>query len=95
MPRRKRRRRSGFGVRSIMKFVRLGALAAPAVGTMLDPSVSGGHAKAERILALYTGYAMNMRRFEWQWLVRGWTPYIVACLVTHGVPKIAGLIRRL
>lgn len=89
------RRAAFLSVSTVMRFARIGALLAPAAGTLLDPRIRGGYSKIERITALYTGYAMNDRKFHWEWLIRGWTPYVMTMLVTKGIGKLSGIIRRL
>jgi len=95
LPRRKRRS-YGFGVRSLMKFARLGALAAPAIGVALKKDLSGEN-KVALALRYYTGYDINdpNRGVQLAELKKGWLPYILTSIITYGISKINGIIRRL
>jgi len=100
MVRRRRSRRKGRGrgksaQRTVFKLIRLGALAAPAIAEAVS-----GKATIDKIAdagEAYTGY--NFRYPERGWsghaLLRGWGPFLGACLATYGIPKLVGLIRRL
>jgi len=90
----KRRRRSGFNYQSIFKLIKIGALVGPAIGEALR-----WKDQPEEILPqglrLYTGYYYPRGEFRVEWLMQGWTPFIVASIMGAIVPKITGLIRRL
>jgi len=96
MARRYRRKRRGGGksiANTAMKWIRIGALAAPAVSRVFEPIEP--KEKIERIIQDYTGYNINDRVFSFEYLGRGWLPYIGAVLTTYGIPKLASIIRRL
>lgn len=95
MPRRRRsRRNSGFGTPQVMKIVRLAALAAPAVSVAMDPRWTGEQ-KLKVGLAYYTGFDVDSGKFYAQNLAKGWLPFLAATLITYGIPKLTGMIRRL
>ena len=93
MGRRKRRRGGKSITRTSFKLLRLGALAAPAIHQAMVPQ--SNEKKINNILACYTGFSMEDGKFYWEWLARGWTPYVMACLATYGIPKLTSIIRRL
>ena len=78
---------------TVYKWIRIGALAAPAVSRVFEPIEP--KEKIERIIQDYTGYNINDREFRFDYLARGWMPYIGAVLTTYGIPKLASIIRRL
>jgi len=89
----KRRRRSFFSMRSIYKFLKIGAFAAPAAQIAMS-----GHSSEEKIrqgLMIYTGYDIGNKRFAFGNLARGWLPFVAVTLVTTGISKLMGMIRRL
>ena len=93
---RRRKRRSGGGksiTQQAFKWIRMGALVAPAISDVIRGSTP--QEKLTFAIESYTGY--NMERGDWNWehLARGWTPYLAAILATHGIPKISSIIRRL
>lgn len=78
---------------TIMKFIRIGALVAPAAVAAM-----GSGTPKERLahgLSMYTGYDMITGTFDWRRMVAGWSAYLASILATVGIPKIAGIIRRL
>lgn len=90
----KRMGKRGFlNQQSLFKFVRVGALVAPAAAWFMTNNPMDFKIKAA--LKEYTGYDMNTREFSWKYLARGWTPFLMACLVTYGIPKINSIIRKL
>lgn len=96
MARRKKRR--GGGGRNItgkvFKWIRIGALAAPMAARILDPDTAGKE-KVERIIQDYTGFNVNDQEFRFEYLAKGWLPYLGAVAATYGIPKIASILRRL
>jgi hypothetical protein len=93
MARRKKRRGGKSITQQAFKWIRVGALVAPAVSRALDSTAP--KEKIERIFEDYTGYNVNDRTFKWESLARGWMPYVASVLVTKGVQKISGILRRL
>ena len=79
---------------TIMKFFRIGALAAPAVAEIVTKGLSN-EAKMRHIVRNYTGFDYVTKTWNWQNLLAGWMPFISATAVTYGVQKLAGMIRRL
>ena len=75
----------------LFKLVRLGALAAPAISYAMGGG--SGEDKVKSIMHAYTGYRDG--KFDFHKLAIGWGPYLGAIVVTYGIPKLAGLIRRL
>jgi len=91
--RRYRRKRRGGGGKSLIKtafkFIRLGALAAPGINEFMHHTTQ----HKQNALTVYAG--VHEGKFDWQTLVGAWTPYLGAVLATYGIPKIAGIIRKL
>jgi len=77
----------------LFKIIRLGALAAPGVGQFMVPQSMEN--KVRYAIRSYTGYDFKENAMHWDWLARGWGPYLGACLATYGIPKIAGILRKL
>jgi len=93
--RRKGGKRMGKNITGqVYKWIRIGALAAPAVSRLLDPATQPKE-KLERIMQDYTGYNPYDRTFSFEHLAQGWMPYIGAVLTTYGIPKLISIIRRL
>lgn len=88
------RKMAGFNTQKIMKYIRLGALAAPYVGVAMDPALSG-QTKVYRGIAYATGVDLATGKFSLANLAKGWLPYLASIGVTYGVPKLAGIIRGL
>lgn len=86
-------KRSFFSTSTVFKFLRLGALLLPGVSYALQPMTP--KEKMRHILLLYTGVNTDDGRFYWDWLARGWTPYLVSVAITNGVQKLSGILRRL
>ena len=79
--------------RTVFKWLRVGALLAPAVNDIIRGDTA--QQKAVFVVESYTGYNLDKGEFNFEWLKRGWTPFIMATLLTYGIPKIAGIIRKL
>jgi len=95
--RRYRRKRRGGGGKSIMrtafKFIRLGALLAP--GAIHYSRSTGDPIKrVGRALMAYGGVELD-GRFNFDLLARMWSPFLATCAATYGIPKIAGIIRKI
>ena len=87
------RARSFLSPGNLMKFVRVGALVAPAAYCfMKEPEWSN---KIGRSISLYTGYSVYDGKFRFEDLLRGWTPFVATSLVTYGIQKLSGVIRRI
>ena len=89
----KKRRGSGKSlVKTAFKFIRLGALIAPGIHTATS---IGGMRGVEVALGNYGGINSSTGKFDWGVLADAWMPYLGACAVTYGIPKIVSIIRRL
>ena len=82
----------GFNTSKMFKFLRIGALAAPAAVRAFGP----GTPQQKFTLAIcdYTGFDMSNGTFHAEYLKRGWLPYIATAALTYGIPKLLQLIRR-
>jgi len=97
---RRKKRRGGKSLQQqVFKWLRIGALAAPAAVVAAGPGTPKGKINAG--IELYTGVnvveSIETYKFAFhpEKLLAGWGPFIVANLTTYGIPKIAGIIRRL
>lgn len=89
------RKRGGGGrslTRTAFKFIRLGALIGGGVQSYQDGG--GGVNGVKDALIGYGGMASD-GKFYPHILARQWTPYLMACAVTYGIPKLISIIRRL
>jgi len=76
-----------------MKWVRVGALVAPGAYSIMERGLNKEGISAA--LHRYTGFNMGTGQWEPHMLAQGWGPYLAAVLVTMGIPKISGILRRL
>ena len=79
--------------RTAFKLIRLGALIGGGAAegmqyTRTEDKIIGG-------LLSYGGYDWSGKKFNLATLGRAWMPYVAACLVTYGIPKLTSIIRRL
>jgi len=92
-----RRRNRGGGnsiQRTAFKWIRIGALAAPAIVEFaFGADTPSG--KAFHTIRRYTGFDFYTKTWDITNLIEGWGPYLGAVLTTYGIPKIAGILRRL
>lgn len=79
--------------RTVFKWLRIAALVGP--GAVAFTKGGTTEEKLSYVLAKYTGYQAWDERFNFSQLVEGYGPFLVTTLVTYGIPKIAGIIRRL
>jgi len=94
LARRKKRRGGGKSLQQqVFKWLRIGALVAP--GAIALTAEGTTHEKLTYVLAKYTGYEAWNRKFNFGQLIEGYAPFLATTLVTYGIPKIAGIIRRL
>ena len=98
--RRKKRRGGGKSLQTtVFKWLRIGALVAPAAVVAAQPMKLDQ--KLNEIFRLYTGVNVkhsmesNALQFDGGRLAMGWLPYLTTVLATYGIPKIAGIIRRI
>ena len=93
MGKKKNSKKRGFGSHTIYKYVRLVAAGAPIIkgvaqhGLTIDAGVEA--------VKGYTGVDLMTGQFNLGDAIAGWTPAAVATAFTYGVPKLAGMIRRL
>lgn len=83
-----RRGRSFFSTRTVFRLIRLGALAAPGLMAYQKNKNIG------RSFGYYAGIDDD-GKFRWKVVAYAWTPYLAATLITYGIPKLAGILRRL
>ena len=93
MGKKKKRRNGNHLTATAMKFIRIGALMTPAIAAATEPG-DIGH-KFRLGMRLYTGYSIKEKKFRFSDLAAGWTPYLMSVLVTRGIQKISGILRRL
>lgn len=94
MPKKKKGKKRGFSVQTMFKFVRLGALLAPAAARALESGRSGEY-KLKAGLMDYTGFNLNTGEWKFEAMARGWMPYLATTAITHGISKLVGIIRGL
>lgn len=80
--------------RTAFKFIRLGALAAPAVSVIMRTDLNPEQ-KFRVAMQYYTGFDYRTGTFNAANLTKGWIGYLAACLATYGIPKVTSIIRRL
>ena len=85
--------KSGFNTQKIFKYVRLAALAMPAAGTLMQPTST--QEKLKGISLDYFGINPDDGSFKLERLAKGWMPFLAANVVTHGIPKVTGILRSL
>lgn len=95
MARRRKRRRGGKSLtQQAFKWIRVGALVAPAAIVALDPGIDPKE-KINRGLAWYTGYYPPTQTWSIDNLKMGWMGFLGATIATYGIPKLASILRRL
>lgn len=82
-----------FNTQKLFSLLRKASLIAPAAGVVM--SSASPQTKVVQGIELYTGYNIETGMFHFEALKRGWTPYVVTSLVTHGIPKLIGLMKGL
>lgn len=88
-----RRARSFLSFSTIAKFIKIGALVAPAIDSYQRHG--GGLNGAKTALFDYSGWNSSTHSFDVGVLTNAWMPYLATCLVTTGIQKLNGIIRRL
>lgn len=81
--------KSFLSASTIFKFLRLGSLIAPGVAEYQRTK------KIPEAFMAYSGWVPGYNRFDMATFLRMWTPFIMTNLVTFGVGKLNGIIRRL
>ena len=80
--------------RTAFKMIRLAALVSNPIAQLVRTDRTMEQ-KIDNAFSGYTGYSVLQGNFRWSRLASGWTPYIMACLATYGIPKLTSIIRRL
>jgi len=93
MVRRKKRRGGKSLQATVFKWMRVGAIFAP--GLAIAVQKKSTEAKVEEVVEAYFGYNIPQKKMVFSSLLRGWGPFIGATLVTYGIPKLAGILRRI
>jgi len=89
----KKKRRGGKSLQqTVFKWMRVGAIFAPGAAICLQSK--SPQAKLEECVEAYFGYNIPQKKMNWGSLLRGWGPFLAATLVTYGIPKLVGIIRR-
>jgi len=92
--RRGKRRGGGKSIsQQAMKWIRVAALVAP--GAHAAMSEGTNEQKITRAIRYYTGYELTTGEWKPGELSKGWGPYLAAIVMTYGIPKLAGIIRRM
>lgn len=89
----RRSRRGGNLQATVFKWLRITALALPAVRAAAVPKA--WQDKVTDIVELYSGYNAYYKTFKWESLAAGWAPFVVTSLITAAIPKIRGIISRI
>jgi len=90
----KKKRRGGKSLtRTAFKFIRIGALVGG--GAMEGLQYGSTQDKVVATLLAYAGIHYGQRKFDGGLFARTWTPYLVACAATYGIPKLTSIIRRM
>ena len=96
MVRRRKRRRGGKSMtRTAFKLIRLGALVGGGIQSYQAGAARGGVITGIQDALLGYGGIGEDGKFHAHVLARHWTPFIVACAATYGIPKLVSIIRRL
>lgn len=92
MGKKKNRRRSFFSTSTIFKWLRIASLVGTGVGRYAE--VSGTPAtKIKNALLAYGGVAED-GKFHGYMVSRMWLPFVATTLLTYGVQKLGGILRR-
>lgn len=89
----KKRRHNNNLVGTTMKFVRIGALLGPGAFAMMQ-NVSNTR-KITLALRYYTGFDIESGIYRFEDLATGWLPYLSSVMVTRGIQKVSGILRRI
>lgn len=85
-------RKRSFSINTVFKYIRLGALIAPAYGRYAG--YGGGTRGFQAALGGFAGVQPD-GSFSGAMFKASWLPYLLACLATHGIGKLNGIIRDL
>ena len=83
--------------RTVFKWLRVAALVGPGVETAvrLHREHNPTDVIVSEVLGVYTGFDFRNRKWDLGKMAYGWGPFLGAVLATYGIPKIAGIIRKL
>lgn len=95
MAKKNKKKRGGNFEQQGFKIIRMLALGSGAIDAALDPALASGSAKFRTAAKRYTGWNYDAHTFDWGSIADGYLPLIATKFVTHIIPKISGLIRRL
>lgn len=85
--------KNSFNMSKIYGLVRKLSLAAPAIGIIIDPSLTPWQ-KMDKGTRIYSGYSFSQKKWKWEWLMEGWMPYIGTSVMTRLIiPGINKMIR--
>ena len=95
--RKKKRSRSTFSMRNIEKMLGFAVFVAPAVGGAKRALDNGWgiDGALDQVVQAYSGYSFIHNRFDASWLAKGWMPYLAFSVVSKGIHKLNGIIRKL
>ena len=91
---RRKKRRGGKSLqRTVFKWLRIGALLAPAAAKAVQPIPM--EKKVWHFMYDYTGFDIDTGSWDIKRMAVGWGPFLGACLATYGIPKLMGILRRI
>lgn len=83
----------GFSYRTFIPILKTVAFGAPAYYTWTRTG-GGPEQKVNAVIEIYTGFNMSTGSFDFSKLSTGWMPLLTTSLVTAGISKLMGMIRR-
>lgn len=93
MTKRKKRKGGKSLTQQAFKWIRIGALIAPEAAEIMQYGLTRGSIRT--IISNKTGFNIDTKTFDASQLIKGWGPYLASMLITYGIPKLSGIIRRL
>lgn len=84
----------GFGTRTIFKWLRIGAFLAPGIIRAAQLGYEPPIRRLGGAMMMYSGLELD-GTFHSYLLTRAWLPFVLTSLVTVGVGKLMGIIKRL
>lgn len=87
------KKRGFLSTQTFMKFARLAALAAPAAAVAMG--TGDAPTKIQEGIRIYTGYNMADGSFSLANAAQGWLPFVATSVLTYGISKLNGIIRRI
>ena len=96
MPRRGRKSaRSFFNIRSVFGIIKVGSFIAPAAIRYNELEGQNTLQRIGNTLLTYGGMENDGQTFKWENISRMWGPYVVTTLISTGVQKLNGILRKL